>query len=360
MSRRIIAFPKDGNDYTELLYRQVEARGVEVIQGTWSARWLRATIAPGDLLHVHWLSFLYFDPASRARTAARLGKLHALLSLAKARGARILWTVHNLYPHDGGSQTLAHRVGRRIIVRHADTVLVHGASAAVIVARELGVPLSRLRVGHHGHWIGRYPNDAGRDRCRRELAIPVETFLYLFLGRCRPYKGLESLIQAFAAVPAPSRLMIAGKFSSQHYLSEVRALAGQARGVEIVAQSVPDERLQVYLNAADCVVLPYRAVLTSGAAMLAQSFGRPVVAPDLGSLRDHVAPACGVLYPADDPQGLSRALVEVRSRSFDREVILAHAQRFTWSALADVVLASAPTHIPLTSEAHPARDRTGT
>ena len=42
---------------------------------------------------------------------------------------------------------------------------------------------------------------------------------------------------------------------------------------------VPDGEVQHYLLAADAVVLPFKEILTSGSAMLALSFGRPVVAP---------------------------------------------------------------------------------
>jgi beta-1,4-mannosyltransferase len=335
--RRIIAFPKAGNIYTEQLYAQVEQGGVSVIEGIWSSGWLLRHLRRGDIIHVHWPSFLYFDPQSGPRTAFRLVRLAALMAFAKLRRATIVWTAHNLYPHEGGSELLAHRVGRRITVAFADHVCVHGPSAATIVTRELKVRESRLRIGHHPHWIDCYPNTVTRTESRARLAIPAEVFLYVFIGRCRPYKGLESLIEAFPSAPQPAQLLIAGHFSSPQYLESVKALALRTPQVVLAPRSIPDEEMQVYLNAADCVVLPYRDVLTSGTALLALSFGRPVIAPDLGSMRDHIDAKSGILYDPDDPSALTHALKEIRSHTFDPVAITEHARQFTWSGLADLL-----------------------
>ncbi len=338
ISGRIIAYPKDGNIYTEKLYEEVTRRGVAVIEGVWSLRWLRANSSRGDVIHIHWPSFLYFDPRSRLRTGLRLAKMYAALRAAAARGATVVWTAHNLYPHDDADAAALHRIGRRIIVASADHVCVHGASAAAIVRREFDVPESRLHVGHHPHWIGCYPNNLGRIESRSALGLGADEFVYLFFGRCRPYKGLEALIAAFSTAPQPARLVIAGKFSTAGYQREIESLTRGDPRVQLVAKPIPDAEVQRYFNAADCVVLPYRAVLTSGAALLALSFGRPVIAPDLGSMKDHIDAASGVLYAADQPQALAEALRAVRSRRFDSAAIIERVSEFTWTRLASQLL----------------------
>ena len=342
--RRIIAFPHAGNIYTERLYQEVAARGVEVIEGVWSFRWLLRNVPRGGMVHIHWPSFLYFEPKSRLRTGVRLGKLALGLALIKQRGAAVIWTAHNLYPHEGGRDVLAHRLGRGIIRAFADRILVHGLSAAAILEREFKVPRSRLGIGHHPHWIDSYPNTLTAVQARAVLQIEPEEFLYLHIGRCKPYKGLEALIEAFREAPEPSRLLIAGNFSSASYQAEIRALSRLTPNVKIVPHSIPDEELQVYLNAADCVVLPYRAILTSGTALLALSFGRPVIAPDLGSMRDHVDADSGILYDPEEPHALARALRDIRTRVFDPNAIVAQARRFTWSHMADLLLDTSTPH----------------
>ena len=336
--RRIIAFPNAGNIYTERLYQEVAARGVEVVEGVGSFRWLLRNVRRGSMVHIHWPSFLYFEPSSRLRTSVRLGKLALGLALIKQRGAAVIWTAHNLYPHEGGRGVLSHRLGRGITLASADRVIVHGLSAAAVVEREFGVPHSRLRIGHHPHWIDSYPNTVTAAQARALLQIDPDEYLYLHIGRCKPYKGLEALIEAFRQAPQPARLLIAGSFSSAQYQEEIRALSRLAPNVQLVARSIPDDELQVYLNAANCVVLPYRTILTSGTAMLALSFGRPVIAPDLGSMRDHVDADSGILYDPEEPHALARALRDIRTRVFDPDAIVAQARRFTWSHMADLLL----------------------
>jgi len=82
-------------------------------------------------------------------------------------------------------------------------------------------------------------------------------------------------------------------------------------------------------------VLPYVEILSSGAAILAMSFGKPVVAPDRGSLRDHVPPVAGDLYDPSDPRGLDRALEATFERTYRTERILAHARTLRWESLAE-------------------------
>lgn len=315
----------------------MEARQIAVIEGVWSARWLRDTVRVGDIVHIHWPSFLYFDASSRIRTAAGLVKLYAYLRLAKALGAKVVWTAHNLYPHDGFDRDI-HRIGRRIMTSQTDQVCVHGSTAAGLVERELRVPATRIRVAHHGHWLDDYPNQATRAQSRERLDLPAADFVYLFIGSCWPYKGLESLIEAFACLPPPGRLLIAGKFVSPRYLESIRELVRGSPAVELIPTSIPDDQLQIYLNAADCVVLPYRAILTSGTAMLAMSFGRPVVAPNLGGIRDHIDDRSGLLYDPDDPKGLGRALLRIQSLRFDSDAIIDNARRFSWSSLVNALL----------------------
>jgi glycosyltransferase involved in cell wall biosynthesis len=56
---------------------------------------------------------------------------------------------------------------------------------------------------------------------------------------------------------------------------------------------------------ADAAVLAYRDVFSSGALLLALSFGLPVVAPDVGTAAELVGDGAGELFA---PEGLTEAL----------------------------------------------------
>ena len=71
---------------------------------------------------------------------------------------------------------------------------------------------------------------------------------------------------------------------------------------------VPDDQLGLFLKAADRWYSPIR-LSHLGAVTLAISFGRPVIAPDRGALRDHVPPMAGDSLDPEQPDGLGEALM---------------------------------------------------
>ena len=54
------------------------------------------------------------------------------------------------------------------------------------------------------------------------------------------------------------------------------------------ADFIPDDETEVYFKAADVLVLPYRDIYQSGVLFLGHSFGLPVLAADVGSLKDEI------------------------------------------------------------------------
>jgi beta-1,4-mannosyltransferase len=336
----IFGFPDHGISYTQSLYEAVRQRGVNVREGIWAGRWLLANTKKGDTLHLHWPSFLYYDQKSYPRSLVLLIRFVVLSLMSRMRGVRIVWTAHNLYPHDGGSSIWMHRFGRWFVVRIADCIYVHGRTAAKIVKSEFGLHDGALRIIPHGHWIGSYPNDINREDARERLGLSGSNHIFLFMGLCKPYKGLENLIDSVATLPQGTTLVIAGKFPSQEYQTKITALAERAgpSRVAVFPGFIADDQLQVFLNAADTVVLPYREILTSGVTMLAMSYGRPVVAPRLGSLIDVVNDRSGVLYEMDEPNGLAQALLQAQATEFDSAEIMQHVSTFTWDSAADTLI----------------------
>jgi glycosyltransferase involved in cell wall biosynthesis len=152
----------------------------------------------------------------------------------------------------------------------------------------------------------------------------------LFIGQCREYKNIPGLIKAFRDLPIDSLLLIAGQFQRDEYRQRVVTMADEDKRIKVYPKHIPDDELQDFLTACDCVVLPYLEILTSGSAMLALSFGRPVVSVRLGCLKDLVNDEVGVLFDPGDASGLKQALMEVTQRRFNESRILAHARRFSW------------------------------
>jgi len=78
------------------------------------------------------------------------------------------------------------------------------------------------------------------------------------------------------------QLVIAGKIWNDRLAEQIRQKTEGHNNIKFVPGFVPRRPNQVYMNACDVAVFPYRDVLTSGAVILAMSFGR-CIAPRMSA-----------------------------------------------------------------------------
>jgi beta-1,4-mannosyltransferase len=293
-----------------------------------------ASTEPKLVLHLHWLELLYHTPtwlrSSRLLTAVLSG-----LRSTKATGGRVVYTVHNLTPHEQAFPVLD-RLANRLLFSWADALHVHDEEARKQVGQIYGRDKG-IHVIPHGSYIGAYPNECTKQEARARLDLPESTFVFLCLGQIRRYKGIENLWQAFSQLgDGTSRLVIAGNVHDAQYGQELaQAVEGQ-KGIHLSFQYVPDTQVQYFMNACDVCVLPYRDVTTSGAAILAFSFGKPIIAPALGGFVELAAEGRGIVYDPAAPDGLLGALREARNTDMQRagQQAWAWARQQAWPELA--------------------------
>lgn len=334
---RIIAFPKSGISYNDCFYQAIENQGVEVLEGVFSGGWLAGNIVSGDWIHIHWPSFFYSGKYGRIQQVIWFLRFLALLALIRSKGGRVIWTAHNLFPHDRAVVPQLDFIGRHVIIKISKIILIHGHEAAQLFVSSFPSSRKKITIIPHGHWINYYPMDLSKDAAREQLNIPKLSFVYLFIGLCKPYKNVDILIKSFRdQEDNNSLLIIAGKFQDLNYRNEISSLASADPRIIIHEGYIPNEKMQVYLKACDTVVVPYREILTSGTAMLAMSFGRPLISVSMGFLRDVVNQNIGILFSPDDPQGLTHALNACRYASFEEHAILDHARQFTFEDAANL------------------------
>jgi len=111
---------------------------------------------------------------------------------------------------------------------------------------------------------------------------------------------------------------------------------GDAR-VVVHDRFIEDDEIQMFMSASDCVVLPYRDLLTSGALVLAMSFGRGCLVPDHPSMTEVMSPACGLVYPGDEgglEQGLRDALSSAERLAGMGESALERSRGWSWGEIA--------------------------
>ncbi len=325
------------NPYGPLLAAALERQGVHV---TFEVRhdeaFLREHAGAIDVLHFHWPHYEYADP-DREAAERRMRAFVARLTLARGLGYRVVWTAHNVYPHDRSNRDIDHAF-RVELCRVASAVIAHCEASAAAVREAFG-RADRLFVIPHGHFIGTHPPAVSRTDARTSYGIPADAYVYGFFGNIQPYKGLEALLDAFARLPDDPWLVITGGGWPDHIAAIGAQIADRdlrrvvfrpfepfAPGIEIIRA----------LAAADSCPVPFRATTTSGSLVLALSWSRPVVAPALGCLPMTVLPGAGVLFDPDDPEALFGALQAVRALdpAASAEAALASVARFDWDDIA--------------------------
>jgi D-inositol-3-phosphate glycosyltransferase len=250
------------------------------------ARLIRyAALAKAKVFHILWNNrFESFD-----RTL--------LMLYYKMLGKKIVLTVHNVnQARRDSNDSLLNRLTLRAQYRLSDHLFVHTQKMKSELVEDFKVRERAVTVIPFGINNAVPRTELTPSEAKQHLGIGAGEKAILFFGRIRPYKGLEHLLAAYQrlATREPNyRLIIAGepKKGSEKYLHEVQQTIRRVdtqRQIISKMEFIPDNEMELYLKAADVLVLPYKEIFQSGVLFLAYSFGLPVVAADVGSFREEI------------------------------------------------------------------------
>ncbi len=332
----------DSNSYQQKLRDGLTERGYEVrlSQQSHPLPLLAAVREHGrpDVFHVHWLH-RHFVTDSSFLTLLLGVRLLFELTVLRLLDVSVVWTIHNLADHEGRSPRIE-RVVRHAASRLCNRIIVHCRAAREEVARAYHLPASvkdRIDVVPHGHYVGSYADDLTRQEARERLDFDEGEVVFLYFGLIRPYKNVPDLIRTFSTIDdEDARLLVVGNPWTDDLEREIRDLCTPDDRIRPVLEFVPDEDIQLYMNAADVTVFPFSEVLTSGTTMLGMSFGRPVVAPREGCVGELVDEEGGFTYDSVNPNGLRESLERALSADlngmgqYNREKV----DRFDWGTVA--------------------------
>lgn len=271
------------NPYNARLYRAMAGEGVCVRD----LSYLRLLYRRVDIVHLHWPELTFLSGTRSWRVLARMVLFSAFLSVARLRGTRVMWTVHNVSAHEKRSTRRLRAMYRRMLITNVDGIFALTENG-VAAAREAYPELANVPafVTPHGHYRLDYDFSPSKAEARRALGIDPDVPLMVSIGQIRPYKNIPHLIRTLLSSDLEAVLAVAGRPSSAELEREIRSAAdGDARVVtDLAFQS--NERIVLWLRAADLVVLSYSAIQNSGSAILAASADRPVLVPEIGAMTE--------------------------------------------------------------------------
>lgn len=270
-------------------------KGCAHLAGTTKLLWKIRRLKP-DVVHVQWIVVPAIDIAAMALIR---------------RWCPLVLTVHDTIAYNGQRMSWMQQLGHRLTTMLAHHVIVHTRSGQRTLLRH-GVPAERISVIPHGplRLAVAAPQPAGRD--------PRWT-LVLF-GEIKPYKGLDILIEAVAALSPPVRrllrVVVAGRprMDIAPLVSRIAAL-GLCEQFELRLRRLPEVEMAGIFAEADGFAFPYRQVDASGVYYLVKSLGKWLIASRIGIFaEDMIGETQGTLVPPGNvpalAQALQRAIVE--------------------------------------------------
>lgn len=304
------------NPYQDMLYRELDADGVEIVP----LRDVTTCSIPRDgggpldryLLHIHWTSAILHVAEDPKHARERLDAFRSQVLDLKNRGGHLVWTVHNVLPHELDYLDLEMELCQ-FLADHADLVHVMSKQTLEATSPYFRLDPSRLVVIPHSSYLGIYPDMVDRAKAREWLGLAEDEVALLTVGGIRAYRGLDRLLDVFEELSAWDprlRLLIAGKPGHTPEVISVKERCTAHPAIIEKFHHLPTGELQVWHRAADLAVLPYRAILNSGAFKLAQTFGLPVVAPRSGSLAEALDSASSIGFSPEDDGSLVEAVCE--------------------------------------------------
>lgn len=275
--------------------------------GPWSwghtAKQLLAT-GPEVVVLRYWMPF--FAPA-----------LGCVAGQLRRKGVKVLSIVDNALPHE---PHFYDRPLTRWFLRRNDGLI---AMAQAVKEDVLAMhPQAKVELLPHPLY-DHFGTPVAKEEARRKLGLPGDTKVLLFFGLIRDYKGLDLLLQAFDALDGSFHLVVAGEPYGD--FGKYRELIGANRNAERIhlhTRFIPDVEVPLFFGAADAVVLPYRSATQSGVTAIAYHFGLPVVATDVGGLRETLYDGrTGVLVPRPDADAIAEGISALFAR--DRHALAA-------------------------------------
>jgi glycosyltransferase involved in cell wall biosynthesis len=253
-----------------------------------------------DRIVVHFQPSLYYRPRapiSKVMTSAWL------LALAAGRRNRTEILVHEA---DSPKRWRPDYGLLRLAFRRANTLWFHTEAERAALERDYGIRVRAKLVPHRVR-----ARQVSRERARADLGIPPGETVFVCAGFLQPSKGFDRALEAFGSADRGS-LYIVGSIrdetaDNRAYARALRERARDVARVTFLERFLSDEEFDLWLAAADWVVLPYRRSWSSGVLARAQALGTPAIVTAVGGLPEQ---AEGRDVVVNDDQELARAFKE--------------------------------------------------
>ena len=268
-----------GNKYVEIMVRPLREHGYQVypLDGFLSDWGHFRSIR---LVHLNW--FENVDDSSFFRAFRSFIRKMFVLTIIHWSKKKLVWTMHNRTSHEKKTGFFSRTI-TRFLIKWADRIIIHNHLSAEILSEKNPKAATKSFYLPHPEFIGVY----GPPLQQKE-ASPTAILSLLFVGAVKPYKNIELLAQAVRPFGDRVSLTIAGQPDPSAYGEVISEIASSADNIKLMLDFIPDDELPRIIGASDLLILPYdlKSSLNSGTALLAFSYKKTVICPEIGTIMD--------------------------------------------------------------------------
>ena len=262
--------------------------------------WLKAGFfTRADVLHAQWWSLPLLPVYLVVAAGFRL------------RGKPVVITIHNVVPHE---PSFWFSISSRMLYKLGQHFIVHSQQNKQQLMAEYAIPEERISVIAHGPLELFTASRQSAQEARQQLGLKAGHDCLLLFGAIRPYKGIDTALQALALVikQRPQvQLLIAGKLWGD-WTPYARLIEKLRLKKHVITHLdyIPTHQVGAYFQAADLVLLPYHHFDSqSGIGSAALAFEKPLIVSDTGGLPELVALQQAQIVPPKDARALADAIL---------------------------------------------------
>lgn len=259
--------------------------------------------------------------------------------IKKNRHTKLLAITHNVIPHEK-------RIGDSALTKYFATKIDGFVVMSQQVMDDLKtvVPKASAKLSAHPLYDN-FGKIKDKTIAKNELGLLTDYRYLLFFGLIRQYKGLDTLINAFADERIDKtkvKLVVAGEFYDDKLPYETLIQQHQLQdSVILVDKFIPDNEVGNYFCAADMVVQPYKTATQSGVTQIAYHFNKPMLVTDVGGLKEMI-PNNVVGYVVEpNAASVANAIVDFYTNNKEVEFVKGveiEKQKYAWSNMTKTLL----------------------
>ena len=209
-----------------------------------------------------------------------------------------------------------------LILKEAAHVIAVGEQLAETIKKGFAIPEHKVSVMSMG--VNRKVFKEGdQEKARHDLNLPLEPYIYLFVGNLIKEKGVSELINAFQQLNEPNSLLyIIGSKKSSHFVDQLYTeVKPDFKNKISFIDPIPQNELVKWFQASNVFVLPSYIEGFGLVALEALACKIPVIASRVGGLAYLLTNGVGHFVKPQDSDGLylemERALNTSREKYYD-------------------------------------------